>query len=281
MWCRTRFWLLGSLAVWTTGCIVVSIPTGSRVVTVRSVDVDIDVKARAAALAAAIAPRLAELERWFERRRAEGLRDPRSARRLVDRTEERLLEILEADELTALRDLVQQEIALARTWTEEARRRDQVASTLPAGLRLASVRPVSQLARLPVRSLLADALDRVGGLLGLVHRRAAAADLLVDVCVVSDPTGAAVELYPSTDPQDLRSTRTDAVLQHVYRGGYSYVVTRDGYRTSRCIRPCYFDLLHPRQPLLECDLEAGDEGATASPCRELDQPDPRCPVPND
>lgn len=254
-------------------CLV--IPTGSQV------QVRVEAEERARAVAAAIAPGLATLVEDFEGRRQAMAGDPEEAARVVGQTEDELLALLEAPELAPLRDLVRHRLEGAleelRDLRAEARRPGTPAYRL-AGLSASGGPPrwTGEEAGAEA-STLGLVVNRVLELLRTLRSRAEQNQLLVDVCFVSRPDGAAATLFRGAEPEEVETTSTPGVIPYVWRGRYSYQVELPGHRTAECSLPCGIGLLHPRRPLLDCDLDprAGD-GSGGSPCELLDRREPRC-----
>ena len=244
------------------GCLVIPVGRTTTTTTVR-----IEVQERAAVLAATLAPRLAELERWYERQIPGMSTNPRRASRVLQRTESRLLDILDAPELAPMRDLVQYELAAAQGAVRQAAEAAAARGRIHGDVRLAQSSPSG--------GSLSRAIRFVGSLIDLLRRRAESNDLLVDVCFLSEPEGASVALHPVIDPQDVRETRTQGTIPNVWRGRYSYRVQLRGFQEASCLEPCGADLLQPLTPLVECDLDPISASADSG-CEEQDRNDPAC-----
>lgn len=263
------------------GCPVV--PTGSRV------QVRVEAEERARAVAAAIAPGLATLVEDFEGRRQAMAGDPEEAERRIGQTEDELLALLEAPELAPLRDLVRHRLEGALEELRDLRAEARSSGTPDFRLTAVSVSggAAASFGGTPARrtgeeagpeaSTLGLVVNRVLELLRTLRSRAEQNQLLVDVCFVSRPEGAAATLYRGADPEEVETTSTPGVIPYVWRGRYSYRVELPGHRTAECSLPCGIGLLHPRRPVLDCDLDprAGDDSG-GSPCELLDRREPRC-----
>lgn len=244
------------------GCLVIPVGRTTTTTTVR-----IEVQERAAVLAATLAPRLAELERWYERQIPGMSTNPRRASRVLQRTESRLLDILDAPELAPMRDLVQYELEAAQGAVRQAAGATDAPGRIHGDVRLAQSPPSG--------GKLSRAIRLVESLINVLRRRAEGNDLLVDVCFLSEPDAASVALHPVIDPQDVRETRTQGTIPNVWRGRYSYRVQLGGFQEASCSEPCGSDLLQPLTPLFDCDLELIG-AAEVSKCEEQDRIDPDC-----
>jgi hypothetical protein len=215
-----------------------------------------DVREEAARIATAIAPKLAALEARFAReRRAQ-------AAGLLDRTERSLLEILSYRELAALRDSVTAEFRQARAGA----RRAQSLARPREGVRLAAWQS-------PSPSAPESALERIARLLARLTEISRERDLLVDLCIVSQPKSAAlVRLHPQSYPEGKRETRTAGKIA-LFRGLYVYQAEL-GKSRIRCVpdpkrdalESCApLDLLYNSQPVLACDFGPGSCALRSGP----------------
>lgn len=237
-------------------------------------------RARGTDLAERIAPRLAEIEAELAQR-SQKLREASSETLsgerfgdLLAETEKRLLSVLDFPELTALRDYVRQAFSALRTERLDTARR-------PAGgIRLATLRAL--------RSSALDAasgpsttsvLDRLADLLRSLVRRADNRDLLLDLCIVSEPEGATLRLHPLSAPNRSRTLATSAALPNVWRGLYAYRLKAPGHRGIDCARgqepvpaPCPLDLMGDSRTVFRCDLTpvASRSHPPSSSCRRLE-----------
>lgn len=78
------------------------------------------------------------------------------------------------------------------------------------------------------------------------------------ICVVTDPTGADVKLYPASFPSDFQTTRSIGPLT-LFLGRYAYEITRTDYVKSTG----FVNLLRNAEQVVECPLvrTAGDPSA--------------------
>jgi hypothetical protein len=208
-----------------------------------------DPREEAARIAIVIAPKLAALEARFAReRRAQAMAG------LLDRTERSLLEILSYRELAALRDSVTAEVRQARAGSKRALSLSQPRQ----GVLLAAFQS-------PSPSAPESALERIARLLARLTEISRERDLLVDLCIVSQPKSAAVvRLHPQSYPEGKRETRTAGKIA-LYRGLYVYQAQL-GKSRIRCVpdpkrdalESCApLDLLYNSQPVLACDFGPG------------------------
>jgi hypothetical protein len=223
-----------------------------------------DVREEAARIATVIAPKLAALEARFSReRRALPVRPaPEAVAGLLDRTERSLLEILSYRELAALRDSVTAELRQARAGA----RRALSLSKPQRGVVLAALQSPSPPAP-------ESALERIARLLARLTEISRERELIVDLCIVSQPKSAAVvRLHPQSYPEGKRETRTAGKIA-LFRGLYVYQAEL-GRSRIRCVpdpkrdslESCApLDLLYNSQPVLACDFGPGNCALRSQP----------------
>lgn len=232
-------------------------------------------KREAADIAAVLAPRLAEIEARFIKRRAElppGYTSE-AVSALLNTTEAELLDALSYQELAALRDFVQEEFRKARVnlgETRIGRKKDRIRPSFPIQVVLASLSG----SRLPQdtrsgrssgavsRSNPNPVLDRVADDLHLVKRMAEQDELLVSICVTSEPgDGVKVSLRPLSIRVWTVETVTIGELPTLYRGIYLYKASRSLKAGASCVNPLKqgcspLDLVRHPLPALYCQLSA-------------------------
>jgi hypothetical protein len=93
-------------------------------------------------------------------------------------------------------------------------------------------------------------------------------NLLVDLCVVSQPFKEAVlDLSPPSEPQSVSHGRTPTKLRRLFRGLYAYSIQGKG-RTITCqppkgaFAPCLVDLWTASKPTLDCNFDLPDCSAS-------------------
>ncbi|HEV8239408.1 MAG TPA: hypothetical protein VGS57_08585 [Thermoanaerobaculia bacterium] len=218
------------------------------------------VRQEAALIAAALAPRLAQIESEFVRRRG-ALPAGDSAEavtELLDRTERELLDALNYQELAALRDYV----------TAQFRRARAPADRQPADH--ASLASSRRLVYVSLNALSdAAAAESTGdwrfdlALLCIRHLRkmAESDDLTTGLCLTSEPTAATFRMRPQSFNQWQSDKITTGEYREVYRGLYIYT-THKGFKTIRCLDPerteCpVINLVDDPDPTFRCDFQQG------------------------
>jgi hypothetical protein len=233
-------------------------------------------KQEAASIAAALAPRLAQIEARFIERRAKLRPDYPAAAvsELLDSTETELLEALDYQELAALRDYVREKFRRARAGLERPNIGQQTGdlSFPPPRAVLASLSPLLPLnetsapeppgAKRTPQGNGESALTRIGQMLRRLSEIADSNDMIVNLCLTSDPAGAWFKMRPQSYKQWLTSKSTAGEYREVYRGLYIYSI-RSGIRTLHCINPdredCGpIDLVDDPEPIFHCDFQKGD-----------------------
>jgi len=93
-------------------------------------------------------------------------------------------------------------------------------------------------------------------------------DLVVDLCVVSQPFKEAVlNMSPPSEPLSITHGRTPTKLLHLFRGLYAYSIAGKG-RTIQCqppkgtVAPCLADLWTASKPTLDCNFDLSDCSAS-------------------
>lgn len=247
-------------------------------------------RARASEIAAEIAPKLALIEEefvagWRRLSRVTVLATGAPAylaievADLLDRTEAALLKELDYDELAAMRDWVQERIRQAREALELASTVSVASSHFggtteilvsPAVLRSASsvspTPPVARYALQPPRMAYQHAVDTVLAKLSaacrLLSGQASNEDLVIRLCVRSDPGGANFVISPRRYGEGEKQVNTDNELPVVWRGLYRYRLTKDHYQPLEYDR---LDLVEETPTALECTLPR-EPGSMALPC---------------
>lgn len=211
-----------------------------------------DIRREAAEIAAQIAPHLATVQAAFayQRRLLSGPPySPGAVKDLLDKTEAALNQVLGYPELAAMRDSVAAELRQARA--DLSRRQ----SRLP-GQEIA-------LAAFQQPDSPDSVLDRITNLLAKLTEISAGKDLLVDLCVVSQPrNGATVKLHPQSYPEGVKDRKTNGMLT-LYRGRYVYKATLRGQRAIECVptpaqsaldRCTPLDLLLNAETIFDCNF---------------------------
>jgi hypothetical protein len=194
----------------------------------------------AASIAASLLDRLKRIEADFLARRDRLPADPspEAVQALLDHTEADLLEALSYEELAALRDYV----------------REKFRSLSSMDLPQAQAVYASISAPVPE-----SALDRALGVIRRLIDLAQNDDLVVDLCVVSEPRNRARFSMKPWSYNRTRETYTTGEIAGLYRGLYVYKVTR-GLSSFGCMDPdknecAAIDLVDDPSKTYQCDLE--------------------------
>lgn len=211
-----------------------------------------DDRQQAAEIAARIAPYLAKVRDTFAEYRvllSGPTASPEAMKNLLDETEVLLHRILSYPELAAMRDSVATAFRQAR------------ADLRPHSSRLPQDREIALAAfqRPDTDSVLA----RIAALLARLSQVAETRDLLVDLCITSQPRqGATVRLHAQSYPDGARDQRTSGRLT-LYRGRYVYKATLRGQKAIECVpeadgkaldRCAPLDLLLNAETVFDCDF---------------------------
>lgn len=217
----------------------------------------------AAGIAASLVSLLRRIEAEFLERRSRLPSDPPAGavQELLDRTEADLLAVLSYQELAALRDYVREEMRQIRT---------SLPSLSSSGLfpravfaSLAAPRPESfqQTTAGDTESALDRTLELIRRLLDMAQRD----DLVIDLCIASEPGNGARFMMRPWSYNRLRETYTTGQITGLYRGLYGYRITR-GLKRVACLGrdDCGpIDLVEDSKPVFQCNLEIGA-------CKRLD-----------
>jgi hypothetical protein len=194
----------------------------------------------AAGIAVSLLERLKRVEAAFLSRRDDLPAAPSSdaVKTLLDRTEADLLEALSYEELAALRDYVREKFR-SLSVTDFPQKQAVYAS-------LSTAVPES-------------ALDRALGVIRRLIELAQNNDLVVDLCVVSEPRNRARFIMRPWSLNRIRETYTTGEIAGLYRGLYVYRVTR-GLGSFGCMDPvkdqcAAIDLVDDPSKTYQCDLE--------------------------
>lgn len=236
-----------------------------------------ETKERAREIADTITPRLEQILAAFREARKNlpvetaptGQVYPRGAiAALLDDTERGLLEALPGNELTAMRDYVQDLFRQARV-ALGLLPGPQAALQLSAPVRLAALHSALLQPGQPASASLDKGatdswLDRIERAIEKILAYSKDDDLLVDLCVKSVPKNRArFWMRPlSYDPPVPPSVNTNGRLPNIWRGLYSYSVERKGFKqvTSR------LNLVDNSDSVLDCKLAALSAEDVALPC---------------
>lgn len=181
--------------------------------------------------------------------------------RLLDFSEASLQKQLKGDELAPLRDHVAAVFQETRDDLGLSPKSARV-SPLPVRIVLASMRPVPvELAAVEERldrKVVDPELNVIAVLIRDLGDRMARKDLTVDLCVVSDPTGAKV-LLRARSGKSIEKQKTIARFENLFRGRYCYEVQGKGFKIPCGAAPeDQINIYDKRQPVLECERSDQD-----------------------
>ena len=177
---------------------------------------------------------------------------------LLDSTEASLQKEFKKPDFAPLRDYIAEVFDKARSDLG-----------LPTRIALRSTpAPQAILASLHLALIVAapDSLDRsqtdgtLGGVKAFIedlYERATRKDLIVDLCVVSNPQKAKVALHTASG-REIEPTKTNGRLTKLFRGNYFYTVEKRSSPKIDCrsSKPC-LKLYDKKQPVLSCDWDGG------------------------
>jgi hypothetical protein len=217
-------------------------------------------------IAASLASLLARIEAEFIERRGRLEASPdysaAAVAQLLDKTEAELLQVLNYQELAALRDYVRKSFQDARAELERAQT-DRTSAALPAHpfqVVFASFvqRAASQGKSVPkaaAESVLEEILRKIHHL----YELASTNNMVTDLCITSDPESGARFLMRPQSYNRTRETSTANEITGLYRGLYVYSMTK-GPKRKECLSPdrgsCgAIDLVDDTRPIFHCDLD--------------------------
>jgi hypothetical protein len=214
-------------------------------------------------LAVQLTAKLPQLLERFSARREEIARAERSGadpvpmvRELLDSTEAELRGEVDSPDYAPLRDKVAAVFqgARAKLGLLDAK---STYRRLPAGVAFASFSRQDA-----DRETL---LDEIGSFLHQFLDLAQEKNLVVDLCVVSQPLKEAVlNMNPPSDPLSVSHGRTPTKLLHLFRGLYAYSIEGKGRTPIQCQPPqgtfdrCLADLWPSSKPTLDCSFDRPD-----------------------
>ncbi|HVT61353.1 MAG TPA: hypothetical protein VHR45_23520 [Thermoanaerobaculia bacterium] len=180
---------------------------------------------------------------------------------LLDSTESELVRELKEEDLAPVRDYVGEVFQQARSdlglSPRTARRRSSTPRVALASLRAVADEPPPS----RPRGLADPVLDGLEAFMKGLYERATKNDLIVDLCVVSEPEGARVTIY-SKDGTKIDPVETTGPMESVFRGRYFYTVEKKDFTTIKCdatseaTSQCTrINLWVKRQPKFTCDLK--------------------------
>jgi hypothetical protein len=204
--------------------------------------------------------KLLESRRRLLQPSADGLSYPAAdVEALLSEMERPLLEALEDDDVAPLRDLIADKFAQARKELNLPRQ----AASHSYDVRLAAFRwagEPSSGTRTVDRASTESTLTKLGLLAERVLKLAADRDLVVDLWVVSQPTGAVFRMNAPSLPDIPYGTYTMGRIVNVSRGRYYYFIAWKDSRGIGCTEPrpgaltCpAIDLWDDPRPVLDCD----------------------------
>lgn len=177
---------------------------------------------------------------------------------LLNDTERDLLLTLAGPELTAMRDYIQDLFYQTRV-ALGLQLGAQAALHVSAPVRLASLRPtLMQRAQPDLPELdkeTADSwLDRIGNAITKILDYSSNNDLLLKLCIRSSPKDkAGFQIHPiSYTPKTPMQINTNRRLPSIWRGLYTYSVTRRGFKKIQAT----LDLVMNSGPVVDCELVA-------------------------
>lgn len=209
----------------------------------------------AAGIAASLVPLLRRIEVEFLERRGRLGSDPptEAARELLDQTEADLLAVLSYEELAALRDYVREELRQARALLTPR----SASAVLPRAVFASLSAPSLESLQTTPGNTTDTALDRVLGTIRRLLNLAQQNDLVTSLCIVSEPWNGAKFTMSPWSYKRVRETSTTGQITGLYRGLYSYKITR-GLKRVACPskEECGpIDLVDDPSPTLQCNLE--------------------------